>query len=422
MSCPVEDIFFGGARGGGKTDGGIGKVVSHANEFAKASRSLIIRHTYPQLEELQRRMHEIVTPLGAKWAAGKRTYVFPNGAITRLRSLESEKDAENFQGHNYSLIVVDEAGNFANPAPIDKIRATLRSAEGARCQLVCTGNPGGAGHQWLKERYVMPSQPLVPHYDEARSVNRVFIPSKVSDNPALLLADPKYLNRIRASGPGWLVKAWLDGDWNATLAGKLITMSDFGRYATQPAEFTRTVLSVDCAVKGNEWNSNNSAQLWGEKDGFIYRLHEWCAKANYGELKRSIRSLANSFRPNVLVIEGKGNGVPLISELREDPEFTVDVIEITPHKDKVLRMDGELPAIQSHRVLLPKSAPWLPPWETEVSLFPEIKDKDRVDAMSQALWYLRTQTRTRFRFDFGPGSGNLTPNDRFSVAQNFGLR
>ena len=26
--------------------------------------------------------------------------------------------------------------------------------------------------------------------------------------------DPGYIDRIKGSGPEWLVKAWLEGDWN----------------------------------------------------------------------------------------------------------------------------------------------------------------------------------------------------------------
>ena len=46
-------------------------------------------------------------------------------------------------------------------------------------------------------------------------MTRVFIPSRLSDNPMLLENDPGYIaNRLKASGTPQLVRAWLEGDWN----------------------------------------------------------------------------------------------------------------------------------------------------------------------------------------------------------------
>ena len=49
--------------------------------------------------------------------------------------------------------------------------------------------------------------------------SRVFIPARVEDNKILMANDPGYVNRIKQSGPEWLVKAWLEGDWNIVAGG-----------------------------------------------------------------------------------------------------------------------------------------------------------------------------------------------------------
>jgi hypothetical protein len=46
-------------------------------------------------------------------------------------------------------------------------------------------------------------------------LTRVFIPARVADNPALLKADPGYLDRLKLVGSEALVRAWLEGDWDA---------------------------------------------------------------------------------------------------------------------------------------------------------------------------------------------------------------
>ena len=33
VTCPVFEVFFGGARGGGKTDASIGDWLQHSNQY-----------------------------------------------------------------------------------------------------------------------------------------------------------------------------------------------------------------------------------------------------------------------------------------------------------------------------------------------------------------------------------------------------
>ena len=35
LACPVFEVFFGGARGGGKTDGVLGEFGAHASRYGK---------------------------------------------------------------------------------------------------------------------------------------------------------------------------------------------------------------------------------------------------------------------------------------------------------------------------------------------------------------------------------------------------
>lgn len=60
--------------------------------------------------------------------------------------LERDADADLYQGHSYTRVYIEEAGNFPNPAPVLKLMATLRSGAGVPVGLRATGNPGGPGH------------------------------------------------------------------------------------------------------------------------------------------------------------------------------------------------------------------------------------------------------------------------------------
>jgi hypothetical protein len=86
-----------------------------------------------------------------------------------------------------------------------------------------TANPGGSGQQWLTQRYITPAPAGVPFFDAERKTWRVFIPARLGDNRKLIEADPGYEDRIRSSGPAWLVRAWLDGDWSASAGQAFFT-------------------------------------------------------------------------------------------------------------------------------------------------------------------------------------------------------
>jgi len=112
-------------------------------------------------------------------------------------------------------VYVEELTNYPEPRPVDKMKATLRSAGGVPVKFRATANPGGPGHNWVKQRYIDP-HPLgyQAFADESGQRNRIYIPARVHDNRRLLASDPGYVERLKLSGSATLVKAWLDGDWS----------------------------------------------------------------------------------------------------------------------------------------------------------------------------------------------------------------
>jgi hypothetical protein len=112
-------------------------------------------------------------------------------------------------------------GTFPSEAPINKLQATLRSGQGVPCQMKGTCNPGGPGHQWVKARYKLDTNPggmevyrfeyVNPFTKKKIEKTRVFIPSKVVDNKYL---GDDYVANLFQVGSENLVKAWLTGDWS----------------------------------------------------------------------------------------------------------------------------------------------------------------------------------------------------------------
>ncbi|GGA00377.1 hypothetical protein GCM10011408_21620 [Dyella caseinilytica] len=243
----------------------LGDWIGHASRSHGHARGVIFRRTTPQLEEIIQRSKELFPPLGAKWLAGIKTWVFPDGSRLKMRWLERDEDADNYQGHQYTWIGVDEIGIFPNPDPIDKLRATLRSPWGIPCVMRATANPGGVGHQWLKERYVLPAKPMTPFYDAFREVWRVFIPSKLSDNKKLLENDPTYISRLKSAGPEWLVRAWLHGDWDASAGDSFFTeaiLLQDGQPVDWPERCDDVYAVVDTAMKDGAQHDGSAVMYY----------------------------------------------------------------------------------------------------------------------------------------------------------------
>ena len=213
ITCPVFEVFYGGARGGGKTDGMLGEWINHADIYGADATGLMVRRERTQLIETIERSKEFYGLLGAKYHEQDKMWRFPNGARLRFAYLERDADAEGYQGHSYTRVYVEELGNFPSPKPVMKLMATLRSAKGIPVGFRATGNPGGPGHSWVKARYIDPApggwERLV---DDRSGLERIYIPSRISDNQYL---GDDYIARLRQSGSDELVKAWLDGDWSA---------------------------------------------------------------------------------------------------------------------------------------------------------------------------------------------------------------
>jgi hypothetical protein len=276
IRCPVFEVFFGGARGGGKTDAVLGEWASHAGKYGADAIGLMIRKTRTELVETIERSRIIYSPLGAKYNEQDKMWRFPNGARLRFAYLERDADAEAYQGHSYTRVYVEEIGNFPTAAPILKLMATLRSGAGVPVGFRATGNPGGPGHSWVKARYIDPAPSgWRVIRDERSGLQRVYIPSRVGDN-AFLGAD--YVQRLRASGSEALVKAWLEGDWSA-IDGAFFDVWSNARHVVRPFSIPEHWLRF----RSMDWGSASPFSVgWWAVVGDEHRPEEWQAGAGEG--------------------------------------------------------------------------------------------------------------------------------------------
>lgn len=218
IDCPFSLIGFGGARGGGKSDGVLGKYGLKAQEYGNKFNAIVFRRELPQADDLIDRAKEIYLGIaGTEWHEQKKQFIFGRGGRLRFRPLENVSDAEKYQGQNITDAGIEEAGNYPDPAPIYRLFGALRSKHRVPTQMILTFNPGGRGHAWLKDLFIRPAPkglvPLAKELGNGRTFRYIFIPSRVTDNPILLANDPGYIDRLHLVGSPELVRAWLEGDF-----------------------------------------------------------------------------------------------------------------------------------------------------------------------------------------------------------------
>ena len=241
MSRPEYEAFYGGAAGGGKSDALVIEALRQVHiPYYKA---LIIRKTYPELAEL---IDKTLTyyPRAfprARYNSSTHTWTFESGAKIIFGSLQHDKDKLRYQGRSFDLVCFDELTHFTFDEYIYLFSRNRPNGPGTRVYIRATGNPGGVGHAWVKDRFITAAPPMVPITQEVewldpygkkqhRKQSRIFVPSTVYDNAALMQNDPDYVSRL-ASMPEAEREALLYGNWDS-FSGQV-----FSEWRNDPAHY-----------------------------------------------------------------------------------------------------------------------------------------------------------------------------------------
>lgn len=259
----VEELLYGGAVGGGKSDFLLGDFGQDVPTLGGSGwHGILFRRTYAQLEELIKRSLEIYPPWFdpknkglVKYMAGEKIWKWANGATLKLRFLENDQDWMEYHGHAYGWIGYDELTTWPDATNFLRLKARLRSANPniKYRRIRCTANPGGPGHQWVKNYFGIDRYPdggvLLDPADDS-GMRRMFIKSRVQDNKILLDSDPGYIARLKSLGSPELVRAWLEGDWNV-VQGAYFSEFNTSKHVIAPFEVPLTWTRLRCC----DWGS-----------------------------------------------------------------------------------------------------------------------------------------------------------------------
>lgn len=205
----ADELFYGGAAGGGKSDLLLGlSLTSHL-------KSIIFRRESTQLQGILDRL--LVDIIGNRNGFNGQANIWRGlGRQVEFGACKNAGDEMKYQGRPHDLLGLDEITHFLE-IQYKFLCGWLRTTvEGQRCRIVATGNPPTDSNgewvishwaAWLDNKHPNPAQPgelrwyamidgkevevengdMIEHDGETiKPRSRTFIPSSVEDNPFLM--------------------------------------------------------------------------------------------------------------------------------------------------------------------------------------------------------------------------------------------
>lgn len=233
----ADEVFYGGAAGGGKTD----LVIGMAAECHQHSQ--IFRRVYPNLSSIMLRAREVIGDY-AKENKADKIWTFPDGRTIEFGAVQYEDDKTNWQGRPGDLKAFDELPEFSESQYIFICGWNRSIDPNQRVRVIATGNPpiDESGSwvirrwaAWLDPKYHKPAKegelrwyatvdgkeqefycgdPIQVDGETVYPRSRTFIRATVKDNP-YYANDPRYLSVLQ-SLPEPLRSMFLHGDFQAT--------------------------------------------------------------------------------------------------------------------------------------------------------------------------------------------------------------
>ena len=183
--------------------------------------------------------------------------------------------------------------------------------------------------------------------------------------------------------------------------GIMIRANWLPHYDFSPAErkFRQIVLACDPAGKSGRGNDFTAIAICGFDTKPIYVLNMVRDHWTVMEMGRQIEMLARDWKVDTVLVEDTSSGMGLIQMLRE--KSSLQVIGRRPDADKEVRMLRHEAVFESGNIWLPKEAPWLADFQSELLAFPNGKYDDQVDALLLFLdWFAAS-----IRYNYNPPVG-----------------
>lgn len=150
---PADELLYGGAAGGGKTDLLIGVALTQAR------RSIIFRREYRQMrgpQAIMGRARRLLASTPATWNGAELAWIgIPGGRTLEFGAVRLPDDVEKFQGRPHDFIGFDELSHFTEQQYVYLSAWNRTAMEGVRTRIIAASNPPieTAEGLWIVERW-----------------------------------------------------------------------------------------------------------------------------------------------------------------------------------------------------------------------------------------------------------------------------
>jgi predicted phage terminase large subunit-like protein len=322
-----------------------------------------------------------------RWNGNNYTAVFPSGARISFGYLNNQQDYLRYKGAEFQFIGMDEVTEIRESDYRYMFSRLRRPATGPLAQVplrmrsACNPAPN-----WVRQRFIV----------EGTEKGRVFVPSKLTDNPGID-AD-SYRQALQALDPVER-KRLEEGDWWATTLGTMFDRASIVLLDQNdmPAitSTARAVRFWDLAATEPSYSNPNPDWTVGTlmlfDQGVAYVLDVKKARVRGEKVEQLIAQTAYEDGPLVAIRmeqEPGSSGKALVDQYARYVLSGYDFGGIRATGDKVTRARPFAAAVANGNIRCLR-APWLTDWMDELSSFPEACDHDdQVDSVVGAFTHL----------------------------------
>lgn len=389
LRCYSLEALFGGAAGGGKSSALLMAALQYV-DIPNYS-AILFRRTFADLSLPGALMDRFRTWISeyddVHWNNNSFIATFPSGARISFGYLNNAGDYLRYKGSEFQFIGMDEVTEIREndyrylfsrlrrplTGPLSEVPLRMRAAS----------NPAP---NWVRQRFIV----------EGKQEKRIFVPSKLTDNPGIDAAS--YRRSLQALDP--LERRRLEeGDWWATTLGSMFDRTSFiivdQHEIPMVTSSARAVRFWDLAA--TEPSSNNPdpdytvGTLMLFDKGIAYILDVRRARVKGEKVEELVRQTAIEDGPSVAIRmeqEPGSSGKALVDQYARYVIPGHDFVGIRSTGDKVTRARPFAAAAANGNVRLLR-APWLTDWLDEMSTFPEASNHDdQVDSATGAFGFL----------------------------------
>lgn len=438
LSSPADIAIYGGSAGGGKTWALLMEPLRHIHNPGFGA--VFFRRTTVQIRNeggLWDESEKLYPPIGGDPASHVLTWKFPSGAAVTFAHLEHDKTVQGWQGSQIPLICFDELTHFS-AKQFWYLLSRNRSMCGVRPYIRATCNPDA--DSWVAEfiswwidqetglatperagklrwfvrigdeikwadspgdlaHYTQPDETGAEVSIPPKSVT--FIPAKLTDNAALMKADPGYMASLMAL-PTVERERLLGGNWKIRPAAGMYFKRHWCEIVDAAPHGCKWVRGWDFA--GTEKRDDNkpdwtaNALIGLHPDGRIFIAGSDADQLSPGGVERMVKNTAEQDGREVEIDIPQDPGQAGKAQVAAYAKLLMGYrMHSSPESgDKVTRFGPFSSQAEAGNVYIVRGA-WNEKLITDLENFPD-GGKDRADAVSRAfnrLWKGGAEPRIR---------------------------